>query len=508
MPNIVEATQTVWRPWYRLNPALGDSWQPWRVFLKAVFGLAMSEPELAIYQAHTGRTEGRPGGFREVWCRVGRRSGKSLTAATMATFLACFVDWSDYMVPGEAATVMVLASDRRQARVIFNYIRRMLTDVPILARMVKRELEESIELSNGLTLEIATASYRRVRGYSVIAAVCDEIAYWMSDESANPDREVLNALRPAMGSIPEARLFCLSSPYARSGALYEADRDNWGRDDSDVLIWRGTTMEMNPTYSQAVIDKELERDPSAAAAEYLAEYRSDVETWLSREVVDACTVPGRHELAPDSSRHRYRATVDPSGGSSDSMTLCIAHMESAGAGLSASVGVIDLIREVRPPFSPDSTVRDFTAILKQYRCSSVTGDRYAGEWVRERFRLEGIGYEVSEKTASDYYNEALPLFMARRVELVEHTRLQLQLAHLERRVARQGRLTVSHRPGGHDDVANAACMALVIVAGQPDPISIWIMAGGGDPATAQRGKPFDPRQQLLGGINTHFRSPF
>ena len=100
---------------------------------------------------------------------------------------------------------------------------------------------------------------------------------------------------------------------------------------------------------------------------------------------------------------------------------------------------------MRPPFSPDSTVRDFTAILKQYRCSSVTGDRYAGEWVRERFRLEGIGYEVSEKTASDYYNEALPLFMARRVELVEHTRLQLQLAHLERRVARQGRLTVSHR---------------------------------------------------------------
>ena len=54
-------------------------------------------------------------------------------------------------------------------------------------------------------------------------------------------------------------------------------------------------------------------------------------------------------------------------------------------------------------------------------------------------RLEGIGYEVAENSVG-HYNEALPLFMARRVELVQHIRLQLQLAHLERRVARQGRL--------------------------------------------------------------------
>ena len=105
----------------------------------------------------------------------------------------------------------------------------MLQHVPELKRLITRETEELLELSNGISVEVATNSFRRVRGYSVIAAICDEIAFWQSDESANPDREVLHALRPALGA--KGLLYCLSSPHARSGALYEHDIDNWGRDE-------------------------------------------------------------------------------------------------------------------------------------------------------------------------------------------------------------------------------------------------------------------------------------
>ena len=50
-----------------------------------------------------------------------------------------------------------------------------------------------------------------MRGYTVCAALCDEIAFWRSDESANPDHEVLEALRPAMATVPGAVMLCASA---------------------------------------------------------------------------------------------------------------------------------------------------------------------------------------------------------------------------------------------------------------------------------------------------------
>jgi hypothetical protein len=90
---------------------------------------------------------------------------------------------------------------------------------------------------------------------------------------------------------------------------------------------------------------------------------------VPRETVDACVIPGRTELPKSSARHV--AFVDPSGGSSDAMTLAIAHTER-------DVAVLDALRERKPPFSPEDVVTDFAATLKSYGLTSVTGDRYAG----------------------------------------------------------------------------------------------------------------------------------
>ena len=43
----------------------------------------------------------------------------------------------------------------------------------------------------------------------------------------------------------------------------------------------------------------MERDPDAARAEYMAEFRSDLETFLLREVVDAAVRSGPLELSYD-----------------------------------------------------------------------------------------------------------------------------------------------------------------------------------------------------------------
>ena len=56
------------------------------------------------------------------------------------------------------------------------------------------------------------------------------------------------------------------------------------------------------------------------------------------------------------------------------------------------VAILDAVREFRPPFSPEAVTNEISALLKSYRISQVTGDHYAGEWPRERFRVSGIQY--------------------------------------------------------------------------------------------------------------------
>jgi hypothetical protein len=434
----------------------------WHVFLAALFGLPMTEEQRKVFEACTGRKVAPSTPFNEAWLCCGRRSGKSFILALIAIFLATLRDWTPYLSPGERGTVLVLANDRRQARAIMRYARALLLEVPLLADLVERETAEELELSNRVTIEISTASFRTTRGYTVIAALCDEIAFWHRDDSANPDTEILDALRPAMATVPGAMLLCASSPYAKRGAMWDSFRRWHGRDGAPVLFFKAPTSTMNPTVPQRVIDEAYERDPAAAAAaEWGAEFRSDIASFVQREVIDAAIEPGRHELPPMSTL-RYVAHVDASGGSSDSFTCCIAHAERDGP---HTVAVVDAVREIAPPFSPESAVNDIAALVKSYRIHRVSGDRYAGEFPRELFRKHGIEYALADKSASDMYRELLPLLNSGRVQLLDHSKLANQLCGLERRTARAGRDSISHPPGQHDDLATAVAGACLAVSG-------------------------------------------
>lgn len=331
----------------------------------------------------------------------------------------------------------------------------LLQGIPLLRGKVLKESAEEIHLDNRVSLEIHAASFRGTRGYTLAAVVCDEIAFWRSDDSANPDLEIVNALRPGLATIPQALLIGISSPYARRGVLWEAYRRHWGKPSPDVLIWQAATRDMNPTVSAHVVERAHAEDPDAARAEYWAEFRRDIESFLSREAIAAAVVQGRESLAPRVDRDYY-AFCDPSGGSGDAMALAIAHRDPERR----DRAILDLVLERRPPFSPDAVVREFAHTLERYGLDEVTGDRYAAEWVRERFRVADVAYRPSELAKSDLYRELLPAMSSGRIELLDLPRLSAQLAALERRTARAGRDTVDHPPRGHDDMANAAAGAL------------------------------------------------
>ena len=452
------------------GPCFKDgTWDSWMVFLSALFGLPLEKGKAAIFRRQTGRQTAPRKPAREGWVIAGRRAGKSLIAALVAVFLSCFRDYRKVLGPGERATVMVIAADRRQARVVFRYITGLMERIPMLAHMVERQTRETINLKNRVTLEVHTANFRAVRGYTVAAAICDEVAFWRSEDSANPDAEILNGLRPGMATIPGAMLLCISSPYARRGVLWDVYRQHYGHDGDPVLVWQADTRSMNPTVEKRVIVEAYEQDELAASAKYGAEFRRDIESFLALEAVEAVVVPERREL-PALPRQHYVAFCDPSGGSRDSMTLAIAHQEESKV-------VLDALRERRPPFSPEDVVKEFSEQMKAYRISKVSGDRYGGDWPLDRFKTHGIRYEAVSKPKSDLYLELLPMINSGQVELLDHPRLFAQLCRLERRTARSGRDTIDHAPGAHDDLANAAAGALVIATSDRLPMPEVITSG-------------------------------
>ncbi len=462
-------------------------WAAWKTFLAALAGLPLDEEAMALYRECTGRTTAPTEPASEAWVIAGRRAGKSRIAALVAVFLACFRDYRDVLSPGEYGTVMVIATDRRQARTVFRYVAALLDQVPMLAALVVRRTREAIYLTNRIVIEVHTASYRSTRGYTVLACVCEEMAFWRDDTSANPDTATLNALRPAMATVPGALLLCISSPFARKGALWTAFKRHFGREGDPVLIWKAATRAMNPMISAATVEAAAEEDEVSARSEWGAEFRSDLEDYISREALEPLVMKGCRELGAVL-RHRYVAFADPAGGSgTDSFCLAVAHPAEHDR------VVLDLLLEARPPFSPEETVEEFVAALKPYRVRSVIGDKFGGDWVAEVFARHHVTYETSEQTMfelgkpvrrpiptkSELYRTLLPLLNSRRVELLDEPRLLAQLLALERRTSFGGKETISHPPNGHDDCANVAAGALVMAAGASRRRGRLPLSGGG-----------------------------
>jgi hypothetical protein len=457
--NIVQAMNdpTLFAAWFKDR----ETWAAWRAFLTTLFALPMSAEQMATYSECTGRTEAPRERFFEAWLVCGRRAGKSFILALVAVFLATFFNWQPCLSPGENGFIIIIAADRKQAQTIFRYLKALLLEVPMLATLVAQVTAESIELTNGVVVEVATCSYRTVRGRTIIGALCDEVAFWPSEYSASPDYEVLDALRPGMATVPGAMLLCASSPYARRGALWDAYSRFYGKVDSPALVWKAPTLTMNPTVPQRVINEAYERDPANAAAEYGAEFRDDIAQFLTRDALDAVISPSVYERSRVQGV-KYAAFVDPSGGVSDSMTLAIGHSQLS-ADKTKSIAVLDAVREIRAPFSPENAVKEFAALLKSYGIRTIRGDRYSAEWSAEAFRKAKIEYRAADLSKSEIYRDFLPRLNSGEIDLLDHQRLLTQLLSLERRTSRGGKDSIDHPPGAHDDIANAVAGALVFL---------------------------------------------
>jgi hypothetical protein len=441
----------------------GPSWATWRVIARLIDGdahlLTPAERKLALKL--TGRTKLPKEPIRQIYVGAGRRSGKSRFGSLVATWLAA----RDYpqLATGETAVVANIAPDRRQAAIDLDYARGLVQGSAPLRAELTGDTASALEFAHHTRLEVATASYRTVRGRTLAGAVIDESAFLRAEDSALPDIELARALRPAMMTL-DGLLLVISSPHRKVGLLYNAHRKYFGNDDTTRGLYiQAESRELNPTLDEAAIAEAMEDDPSAAQSEYLGLFRADLEGFLDDVLVDGAIVPNRREL-PRAAGVRYVAFTDPSGGRQDAFTLAIAHQQAKTPSTPARL-VLDCLRSVAPPFDPESVVQAMAGTLGEYGLSTVQGDQYAGEWVAASFRKHGITYKPSEHTRSEIYLEMLPQFSCGAVELLDSAQLRTQLLLLERRTRAGGRDSVDHPPGAHDDLANSACGALLQCVG-------------------------------------------
>ena len=421
------------------KPLLGDlsTWFSWLVWFKGIFGLLMDQRELELFRECTARIDPPIGGVKESYAIVGRRGGKSRMVSFAAVFIATFLSFKQYLAPGEKGMVLILARDRDQAKVVFNYVSAILQNVPALKQMIVRQTADEIDLNNGITIAVKTSDYRAVRGVTIVCAIADEVAFWDS-QGVNPDKEIFQALRPAMATIPEAKLLVISSPYAKSGVLYQMHHEHYGQENAPVLVWQADTRTMNPTISQEFIQAEIENDPDAARSEWLAQFREDVEAAFSLESIEANVISGRTDLLPAQSLS-YVAFVDPSGGRHDAFTVAVAHRSGDRA-------IVDLVKAWRPPFNPSEVTKECAEVLKPYRVRKVTGDNYGGEWPVAEFAKHKITYELSELNRSQLYLNLIPALNSKRCELPDNRKMIEELRRLERRRGRSGKDTITILP--------------------------------------------------------------
>jgi hypothetical protein len=451
-------------------PFQAPSFWTWHAVAKVISGEPLDEREAALFRACTGRTQLPKGPVSSIILLVGRRGGKDRFMSAVAIYRAALAaKWQEIMSPGEVAVGLLLGADKKQAKILRRYCQGLLA-APMLKALVSRNIDELIEFKNGAALEIATNDAELVRGRSAIAVLGTECCFWQTDAaSSSSDEEVVGAAEPGMAMIPDGGLLMMaSSVHRKKGYMHRRWKELHGNNDAEDICWLAPSRTMNPALPEKVVAKAMIGDAQRAKAEFGSQWRDDVSDFMPREVVEAATDFGVRERAPLPGVS-YVAFTDAAGGTGkDSFSLAIAHRERDGT------AVLDFLRERKPRFIPAAVVKEYAAILKLYRVTSIKGDRYSAGWNADEWTRAGVKYEPSELTKSELYLAALPMLLSGQVRLVDNERLRDQFTGLERRVHSTGRESVDDNgaASANDDLANATAGAIVQISSAAAPMII------------------------------------
>jgi hypothetical protein len=310
-----------------------------------------------------------------------------------------------------------------------------------------------------------TADAVSVSGPTVVCAIRDELARFPGDDSATPDREIDNSLRPALAPLvgaPPRRYIGITSAYLREGVAFETDRDHFGREDSDVLVVRGSTEQFNPNVDKAWLARELRRvGQRIYDREYGAVWQDAItEGWFGADTIDRCIDHG-HEYREPVAGQGYVVTIDQAF-SGDHFALAVAHREQNGKTMRA---VLDCVQWWKPPIVLLKVIHDTAKLAREYGSTAMLADQYSFRPLRELYLQQGIQLRQLPWTGANKaptFRAVLNEMQAGRVSIPDDPELIKEFHSIQGRALRSGGEQIEAR-SGHDDLVHAAVMALAEV---------------------------------------------
>ncbi len=428
--------------------------------LRAIYGLPLVDDEqLGIYRRATGRGEYfyTPQVFRDASVLSGRRGGKTTKiCGNLAVYEACI---ASHPVPiGERAAVVVIAPVEKQARITFGIIRSKIERSPTLASLIVNiragQTESEIQLSNSIDIVVSAVNSKHVRGAAYVCAILEEAAFFRDSETGTYNLgEIINAIRPGMLTLPDAKMIRVSSPWAKFGPMW--DDFHLRHERPDTLSWKLPSWEMNPALPADELERERKRDVDYFNREYGAEFVDAAEALIASADVDAAIRSGVREIPPNQ-QLKYYAAIDASGlGGRDRFAFMIGHAAAKG---NSGVGLsLDCLRS----WSRDSVTRvlDEVAILaRSYRVHSIMCDQFAFSYLKELLRqknIEAVQLPFTVRSKTEIFVKLKTDFVQGRIQLLDNPQLRRELVFLEARRTSGGNVSIGGGKNEHDDLACA-----------------------------------------------------
>jgi hypothetical protein len=299
-------------------------------------------------------------------------------------------------------------------------------------------------------------SYSSIRGVPVICAVLDELAFWHhEDHAANPEHEVINAIRPAMATLSNTKLIKISTPFRKEGTLWSEFQR---RNQLDHYVWQLSSQEMNPAISSHFLHKARSANEDTFRREHLAEFVDTNSGWITPELLEPSIMLGCREL-PRVFHGTYAAAIDPAFQRND-FGFAIVHRSDRGD-VSVACGLRWTgTKAIHLDFA--MVCEQIRIKLDQYGINSLVGDQYCFPMLKQHFSRLNIFYrELSfgTGTRASLFGNLRQLIIQRKIAILDDPGLLHQLRSLEEVRAANGNIDIRPARSAKDDLAIAVALA-------------------------------------------------